>query len=148
MISTFTTKKVLRTQKPFNYKNTITEEQWYRSQEFIQHTGNDEIDTFNIRHLENVRKAVEANYSNDEISMMLSQAWLYNFQVSFNIQSLQHLGVLRLGKEAHIDIRQMTEKMYFKIPKEMKYLFEDIVVTNSNSESFKKGFKKSMITSV
>lgn len=126
--SRFTTKKVLKNEAPFTYTEEglelITEEMWERSKQFLLHTGKDEIDTFNIRQLESARKACKAGYSNDDISLLLPQAWLYKFQVSMNVQSLQHLFALRISKGAHWDIQNMAIEMYKSLPEEYKYLFD------------------------
>ena len=127
----YTTKAMLKDEEPFVFTTgsritdiEISDEQWERSKKYLYHTGNDEIDTFNIRQLEKVRQCCIANYSNDDIAMMLPQAWIYKFQVQANAQSLQNFFNLRLpGTHAHKDIQDVAQAMLDEIPESHKFLF-------------------------
>lgn len=74
-----------------------------------------------------IKQAVEMNIDNDEISMLLPQAWKYNLVCTFSMSALQHFLNLRHEKSAgnhpHWDIRTLAEKLYESIPEDHKYLF-------------------------
>lgn len=70
---------------------------------------------------------VESNEANDEISMLLPQAWNYNLVVTMSLGAVQHFLNLRLKNDAHWDIRELANIMYKSLPEEHLYLFEDII---------------------
>jgi thymidylate synthase (FAD) len=80
------------------------------------------------KHLETlngmIKECVEAGLDNDEISMLLPQAWQYNLVCTMSVSALQHFLNLRLSKGAHWDIRDLALQLQAAIPSEYKYLFE------------------------
>jgi len=72
-----------------------------------------------------IKECVDAGASNDEISLLLPQAWNYNLMATFSLGALQHFLTLRLKSDAHWDIRDLAHKLYKAIPEEHKYIFED-----------------------
>lgn len=72
-----------------------------------------------------INECVKNGEANDEISLLLPQAWQYNLYATFSLGALQHFFTLRLKPDAHWDIRELATKLYETIPEEHKYLFED-----------------------
>lgn len=72
-----------------------------------------------------ILQCVKNGEANDEISLLLPQAWQYNLMASFSLGALQHFLKLRLKPDAHWDIRALAECLYKAIPEEHLYLFED-----------------------
>lgn len=70
-----------------------------------------------------VDDAIEQGYSNDDISMLLPQAYQYSCVVTMNAQAIQHFLSLRLKRDAHYDIRELANAISQAIPLEHKYLF-------------------------
>lgn len=70
-----------------------------------------------------VLEAIDEGWSNDDISMLLPQAYNYTFQVSMNAQAIQHFLSLRTSKGAHYDIRNLANAIYESLPDSHKYLF-------------------------
>ena len=103
-------------------------------------TKNETINNYLADILEMIKDCVNKNFDNDDISMLLPQAWHYNLFCSMSLQAVQHLGKLRLKSDAHWDIRKFTELLFLALPDEHKYLFEDIVVGVSENENFKEEF--------
>lgn len=103
-------------------------------------TKNETVNNYLANILEMIKDCVNKNFDNDDISMLLPQAWHYNLFCSMSLQAVQHLGKLRLKGDAHWDIRKFTELLFLTIPNEHKYLFEDIVLETSENEEFKKVF--------
>jgi len=85
---------------------------------------NDFINESLERVLVDIKEAVRLNIDNDEISMLLPQAWRYNLICSMSMTAVQHFIKLREKKEAHWDIQDLAEKIYYALPDEHKYLFE------------------------
>jgi thymidylate synthase (FAD) len=130
--SRYTTVNRLKKEEPFTFTVgskvsdiCISDSAWERSTNFIKHTGIDEIDVFNIRSLEQIRSCVLAKYTNDQISTMLPQAWLYTGQIVINAQALRHLFALRLDKNAHIWMQEFASDLYNALPKDHLYLYKE-----------------------
>lgn len=91
---------------------------------------------------EMIKDCVESNISNDDISMLLPQAWKYNLVCSMSIQALQHFLRLRLKKDAHYDIQNLAFELYNALPLEYKYLFNDCFPEPENGAVNKYSLKK------
>lgn len=77
-----------------------------------------------------VNEAINEGLSNDEISLLLPQAYVYRGQVQFNVRSLLNFCKLRITKEAHPQIRMLAEQLVKELPDEYKYLFEEYINEN------------------
>jgi thymidylate synthase (FAD) len=89
-------------------------------------TGNKYVDDCNEKIMEMVAIGVEKGIKNDDLSMLLSQAYNYSFIMTMNIQSLQHFLELRTNSQtAHWDIVNFANALADKIPEEHKYLFDE-----------------------
>jgi thymidylate synthase (FAD) len=74
-----------------------------------------------------VQDAVQSGASNDDIAMLLPQAYNYTWQVSMNAQSIQHFLGLRTSPHAHYDIRAVAYAIYESLPADHVYLFHDCI---------------------
>jgi len=90
-------------------------------------TGNDEINSMLDDIMDIVQKAINKGYSNDDIAMLLPQAYQYTFVVTMNAQAVQHFLKLRTSKTAHYDIRELAYEIFEALPEEHKYLFKEFV---------------------
>jgi len=75
--------------------------------------------------IEIVNEAITEGASDDDIAMLLPQAYNYTFQVSMNAQAIQHFLSLRTSSHAHYDIQAVADELFNQLPNEHKYLFED-----------------------
>lgn len=75
---------------------------------------------------EMIKDCVNNNEANDEISLLLPQAWQYNLVATFSLGALQHFLALRLKPDAHWDIRHLANLLLDAVPNEHKYLFEGV----------------------
>ena len=121
----------LKDENPFvnyGYKphegGSITNEAWDRAKKYLVFTNEDEIDTFSIRALDNLRKAV-GTYSNDKAKYCLPEAYKTSLAWTINARSLQNFLTLRTSKSALWEIRELAKKLYEAIPEEHRYLFEE-----------------------
>lgn len=84
-----------------------------------------------LKQIENmIKECVESNEANDEISMLLPQAWNYNLVVTMSLSAVQHFLKLRLKPDAHWDIRELANNMLAILPKDHLYLYEDCIPTS------------------
>lgn len=92
-------------------------------------SNNSKVNDMLSDHFEDIIQLIKNNQSigNDDLKLLLPQAFLYRMQVQFNAQSLQHFLKLRTDKSAHYHIRDLANELYNKIPESHKYLFEDFV---------------------
>lgn len=83
-----------------------------------------------------IKDCVDKNIENDDISMLLPQAWKYNLFCSMSLQALQHFLKLRYKKkDAHWDIVDFAEQLYLAIPTEHRFLFEDSIKLNTKGDN-------------
>lgn len=75
--------------------------------------------------LEMIKDCVDSNEANDEISLLLPQAWKYNLICTMSMGAVQHFLTLRLKKDAHWDIQELANRIYNALPEDNKYLFEN-----------------------
>ena len=71
-----------------------------------------------------INEAINDGGSCDNISMLLPQSFQYTLTATFSLGALQHFWQLRDSKDAHYDIRELSEKLFEEIPEEYKYLKE------------------------
>lgn len=86
-------------------------------------TANDDINEKLQDIMDIVDEAIEEGYNNDDISLLLPQAYQYSCVVTMNAQAIQHFLSLRLKKGAHYDIRELAKAIYMHLPDKHKYLF-------------------------
>lgn len=92
--------------------------------EFTQ-TPNPTINGYLDAIMKLVQDAVQSGASNDDIAMLLPQAYNYTWQVSMNAQAIQHFLKLRTSPHAHYDIRAVAQAIFDALPSDHKYLFEE-----------------------
>lgn len=90
-------------------------------------TTNDDINEKLQDIMDIVDEAIEEGYSNDDIAMLLPQAYQYSCVVTMNAQAIQHFLSLRTKPDAHYDIRALAYSLYEAIPSDHKYLFKEFV---------------------
>ncbi|MCI4438035.1 MAG: FAD-dependent thymidylate synthase [Ignisphaera sp.] len=93
----------------------------------VEHSKNDIVNNMIDIHINDIKLLIEHNpsVSNDDIKLLLPQAFIYKMQVQFNAQSLQHFIKLRSDKSAHYHIRDLANLLYLEIPTSHHYLFTD-----------------------
>jgi len=70
-----------------------------------------------------VRECLDVGVHNDDVAMLLPQAYHYSLVCTFSLTALQHFLELRLAEDAHFDIRTLAKLLGRAIPEEYKYLF-------------------------
>lgn len=81
-----------------------------------------------LHELENmIKHCVAEDVANDEISLLLPQAWKYNLVCSMSMSAVQHFLRLRTKKDAHWDIQELAHKMYEALPEDHLYLFDEYI---------------------
>lgn len=95
----------------------------------IEYSRNDLVNGLLDNHIQDIKTLIKENpsISNDDIKLLLPQAFIYKMQVQFNAQSLQHFIKLRSDKTAHYHIQNLAHAIYDAIPTDHQYLFTDYV---------------------
>ena len=89
-------------------------------------TGKEKLDKILELQKNTIIALIESGeYSNDELSLLLPQAFQYKWTCQFNARSLRNFLKLRRAKGAHLHIRDVAEAMYKALPDSHKFLFED-----------------------
>jgi len=90
---------------------------------------NERVNEMLDRNLVSIKQFIKDNptIGNDDLKLLLPQAFIYKMQVQFNAQSLQHFLSLRTAKSSHYHIRELAYAMFNEVPTEHIYLFEDYI---------------------
>jgi thymidylate synthase (FAD) len=89
----------------------------------VTYTGDSHIDIALDKIMSMVRDCISLGCKNDDVAMLLPQAYNYSFIVTFNIESLQWFLSQREKKAAHWDIQNFAKRLRENIPESYKYLF-------------------------
>ena len=90
-----------------------------------EYSKNDKVNDMLNNHFKDIVHLIQNNPSigNDDLKLLLPQAFIYKMQVQFNAQSLQHFIELRAAKTAHYHIQDLAKELFKAIPEEHKFLF-------------------------
>lgn len=97
-----------------------------RASKYIVMTGNNIVDSANIRALEELRKLIALGIPNDIAKYNLLEAYKTSLVMTINARSLQNFLELRSSKHALWEIQYLAKAMYDAIPEEHKFLYESI----------------------
>jgi len=91
----------------------------------FESTGNETLDMLLNVHKQKIIELIESKkYTNDQLSLLLPQAYQYKWTCKFNARSLKNFLGLRMSKSAHFHIREIANKMYELLPEEHKFIYE------------------------
>lgn len=95
-----------------------------RANKYIVMTGNNIVDSANIRALEKLRYSVTNGIPNDIAKYCMPEAYKTSLVMSINARSLQNFLELRTSKHALKEIQDLAKALFDAIPSEHKFLFE------------------------
>jgi len=72
-----------------------------------------------------IKEGIDKNINDDDLAMMLPQAYQYSLTLTMSLQALQHFLNLRLKKDAHYDIRELARTLIQAIPNTHQFMFEE-----------------------
>ncbi len=124
--STRYTLKELKNAKPFN------ENDFESASRFIVLTGNEMVDRASIKALNELQKILQSGISNDIAKYCLPECYKTELTWTINARSLQNFLHLRSSKSALWEIRELAFAIFETLPKDHKYLFADIMHTQSS----------------
>jgi thymidylate synthase (FAD) len=75
-----------------------------------------------LRHLQDVRKV---KLTPDIVKNLLPEHWYTSGIYTLNFRELTHMFNLRLSEAAFIPYRRMMELLYYSLPSEIKYIYQD-----------------------
>ena len=76
--------------------------------------------------LEVIKEGITKKISDDDLAMMLPQAYQYSLTLTMSMQGLQHFLNLRLKKDAHYDIQELARRLSDAIPEDHKFMFKAV----------------------
>ena len=105
----------------------------------VELSNNQVVNDMMLRHIEEIKELIKANPSiaNDDLKLLLPQGFIYEMQVQFNAQALQHFLNLRTAKSAHYHIRDLANAVFNVLPDNHKYLFEAFIHAGTNQDEIK-----------
>jgi len=77
-----------------------------------------------------VKEEIEKGVDNDDLKLLLPQAYNYSLVLRCDARNLQNFLALRTNKQAHYHIRELAYNIYEALPDEHKYLFKEFVNKN------------------
>jgi thymidylate synthase (FAD) len=128
--STRYTLKELKDEKLFNHLNKDDRK---RANQYLVFTNIDIVDDASINSLENLRKILINGVANDKAKYCLPESYQTELTWTVNARSLQNFISLRSSKDALWEIRELANKIYDKLPKEHKYLFQNSLNIDVNN---------------
>ncbi len=121
----------LKEEEPFDidgmrgFRDNI-EYEYYRANKYLVFTGSRDVDTESCCSLENLRKLIQLDISNDIAKYCMPEAYKTSLVMTINARSLQNFLELRSSKHALWEIQDLAKDMYDAIPEEHKFLYESI----------------------
>jgi len=104
-----------------------------RASKYVVLTRNTQINCNILMALENLKDSIVDGISNDIAKFALPEAYKTSLVWTINTRSLQNFLHLRLSKHAMWEIRELANKIYEALPKEHKYLYNDIYFENRDT---------------
>lgn len=103
----------------------LCEDNFKRAGEFLVFTSNQAVNEASIYALENLRKLLVTNISNDLAKFAMPESYKTELTWSINARSLQNFLTLRTSKEALWEIRELAFHIFASIPKDHQFIFRD-----------------------
>ena len=101
---------------------------------FIEPSGNQAVDASAIATMQNI-KAMSPTPTNDELSLLLPQSFIYRAQLKLNARSLRHFFSLRNpSTHAHLQIQDLATRLYQSIPEDHKFLYDEYFTGEPNAD--------------
>jgi len=97
-----------------------------RASRYLYLTGDYKVDSASIEALENLRKLIEKDKSNDVVKYALPEAFKFKGQYSFNLRSLVHLLELRTNRDVLPEFQQLCVDIIDALPDDYK----ELILTN------------------
>ncbi len=119
--STRYTLKELKDEEPFKLKD------FKRASKYIVLTHNQDVDMASITALNNLQALLKRGVSNDIAKYALVESYKTELTWTINARSLQNFLTLRSSKSALWEIRELAKEIFYTLPNEHKYLFEDYI---------------------
>ena len=98
-----------------------------RAKKFLVFTENQAVNQASLIALENLRKLLIVNISNDLAKFAMPESYKTELTWSINARSLQNFLTLRSSKSALWEIRNLAQNVFEKLPQEHKFIFENFI---------------------
>jgi len=90
-------------------------------------TRNDWVNEQLAKWFETIKEGIDKGISDDDLAMMLPQAYHYKLVMTMSMGALSHFLKLRLKKDAHYDIQLLAILLSDAIPEEHRFMFPHAV---------------------
>lgn len=108
-------------------QNVLYDDFWKRAGKYIILTGDDRVDACSVIALQNLQDMVQEGISNDISKYCLPESFKTELVWTINARSLQNFLSLRTNKSALLEIRNLAQEIFEKLPEEHKFLFIDCI---------------------
>lgn len=105
----------------------LCSENYKRAEQFLVFTENQAVNEASIYALENLRKLLVTNISNDLAKFAMPESYKTELTWSINARSLQNFLALRSAKVALWEIRELALNVFNALPKEHQFIFDGIL---------------------
>ncbi|MCI5968893.1 FAD-dependent thymidylate synthase [Helicobacter sp.] len=102
-------------------------ENYKRAEQFLVFTENQAVNEASIYALENLRKLLITNISNDLAKFAMPESYKTELTWSINARSLQNFLALRSAKSALWEIRKLALNLFNALPQEHQFIFNDTI---------------------
>jgi thymidylate synthase (FAD) len=118
------TLKELKDEAPFSWLGG-REALYKRANKYLVFTDVMSVNHASVHALENLRKLLVQNISNDKAKYALPENYKTELTITLNMNGLRNFLKLRTDKAALWEIRELAYKIFEIIPNEQKFLFKD-----------------------
>lgn len=126
-MASLSVKSTRYTLKELKKESEFKENDFENASRYIVLTGNEMVDNFSIKALENMRLLLNQNISLDIVKFALPECYKTELSWSINARSLQNFISLRSSKSALWEIRNLAIAIYETLPDEHKFIFADCI---------------------
>jgi thymidylate synthase (FAD) len=127
------TLKELKNEKPFIWLNG-RDSLYTRANKYLVFTDIMSVNNASVHALENLRKLLIQNVSNDKAKYALPENYKTELTMTLNMNGLRNFLKLRTDTAALWEIRELAYKLFDVIPNEQKFLFKDYLYTEKSGD--------------
>lgn len=126
-VASLSVKSTRYTLKELRDEEEFKQNDFENASRYIVLTGNEMVDNFSIKALENMRQILLNIKTLDIAKYALPECYKTDLSWSVNARSLQNFLSLRSSKSALWEIRELAFKLYEALPQDHKFIFENCI---------------------
>ncbi|PSM53065.1 thymidylate synthase, flavin-dependent [Campylobacter blaseri] len=126
-MASLSVKSTRYTLKELKNESEFKENDFTNASRYLVLTGNEIVDNYSIKALENMRLVLQEVKTIDIAKYCLPESYKTELTWSINARSLQNFLHLRSSKSALWEIKNLAHAIYEQIPQEHKFIFEECI---------------------